>query len=273
VADDESPSRRSAGKTVDPTVPASARIWNYWLGGRDHYAADRIVGDMIKAMLPSIVDVAKQSRAFHGRAVRYLAGEAGIRQFLDVGIGLPTPDSTHKLAQSVDPACRIVYVDNDPLVLVHARALLTSTPQGRCWYVDADVRDPDVVLTEAGKTLDLDRPVALLMLGILGSIADYDEARAILRRLVDALPSGSYLALNDGTNAIRPEAATAAARLRTDAGAPYYLRTSEEITGFFEGLELLEPGVVSTSRWRPDSNNVNGLPEAVDALCGVARKQ
>jgi hypothetical protein len=263
-------SRSSTGKTIDPTVPAAARLWNYWLGGRDNYAADRAVGDMVKAMLPGIVEIARQSRAFHRRAVRHLAGEAGIRQFLDVGIGLPTPDSTHKIAQGIDPACRVVYVDNDPLVLVHARALLASTPEGACAYVDADVRDPEIVLMDAGKTLDFDRPIALMMLGILGNIADYDEARAVLRRLLAALPSGSYLALNDGTNVIQPEAATAAARLRIDAGVPYHLRTREEIAGFFDGLQLLEPGVVSTSRWRPDTGG--GLPAEVDAHCGVARK-
>jgi hypothetical protein len=273
MAGDELPSGGPVRPTIDATVPASARIWNYWLGGRDHYAADRAVGDMVKTMLPSIVDVAQQSRAFRVRAVRYLAEEAGIRQFLDVGIGLPTAESTHKIAQSVDPSCRIVYVDNDPLVLVHARALLTGTREGACACVDADVRDPDDVLAEARKTLDFDRPVALMMLGILGSIADYGEAREILQQLLAALPSGSHVAVNDGTNAIRPEAATAAARLRTDAGAPYHLRTRAEITGFFSDLELLEPGVVSTSRWRPNTDHISGPPDEVDALCGVARKR
>jgi S-adenosyl methyltransferase len=255
---------------IDPTVPHSARVWNYWLGGTDNYPADRAVGDQIKAMLPDIVDLARHSRAFLGRAVRHLAGEAGVRQFLDVGSGLPTADNTHEIAQGVDRACRVVYVDHDPLVLAHAQALLTSTPDGACAYVDADVHDPDAILAEARKTLDLDQPVALMMLGILGNVAEYDEARAILGRLLVALPAGSYLVLNDGTYAIRPEESTAAARLRADAGDPYQLRGREEITGFFAGLELLEPGVVSTSRWRPDPGG--GLPGEVDALCGVARK-
>jgi SAM-dependent methyltransferase len=250
---------------IDPTVPHSARVWNYWLGGSDNYPADRAVGDQIKALLPDIVDLARHSRAFLGRAVRFLAGEAGIRQFLDIGSGLPTADNTHEIAQGVDRTCRIVYVDHDPLVLAQAAALLTSTPEGACAYVDADVHDPDAILAEAGKTLDLDRPVALMMLGILGNVADYDEARAILGRLLDALPPGSYLVLNDGTNAIRPEESTVAARMRADAGDPYQLRGREEITGFFDGLELLEPGVVSTSRWRSDT------AEEVDALCGVGR--
>jgi hypothetical protein len=250
---------------IDSTVPHSARVWNYWLGGTDNYPADRIVGDQVKAMVPSIVDLARHSRAFLGRAVRFLAGEAGIRQFLDIGSGLPTADNTHEIAQGVDRTCRIVYVDHDPLVLAQAAALLTSTPEGACAYVDADVHDPDAILAEAGKTLDLDRPVALTMLGILGNVADYDEARAILARLLADLPPGSHLVLNDGTNAIRPEEAEAAARLRAEAGDPYQLRGREEITGFFDGLELLEPGVVSTSRWRSDT------AEEVDALCGVGR--
>ncbi|TQM11736.1 SAM-dependent methyltransferase [Pseudonocardia kunmingensis] len=260
--------------TLDPAVASSARVWTYWLGGRDHYAVDRAVGDMVTAMLPSIVDVATQSRAFHGRVVRHLVEDAGVRQFLDVGIGLPSSDSTHELAQSADPSCRVVYVDNDPLVLVRARALLTSTPQGACGYVDADVREPEVILAEAAKTLDLQRPVALLMLGVLGSIADHTRARRVVQRLLDALPPGSYLALNDGTHDLRPEASVAAARLRTDAGAPYHLRTRAEIADFFDGLQLLSPGVVSPSRWRAAADGVDGagLPEAVDAFCGVARK-
>jgi hypothetical protein len=255
---------------IDSTVPHAARVWNYWLGGSDNYPADRAVGDQITAVLPGIVDVARHSRAFLGRAVRFLAGAAGIRQFLDIGSGLPTADNTHEIAQGVDRACRIVYVDHDPLVLAHAQALLSSTPEGACAYVDADVHNPDAILAEAGKTLDFDQPVALMMLGILGNVADYDAARAILGRLLDAVPPGSYLVLNDGTNAIRPEEAAAAARLRAEAGDPYQLRGRAEITGFFAGLELLEPGVVSTSRWRPDPDG--DLPDEVDALCGVARK-
>jgi SAM-dependent methyltransferase len=250
---------------IDPTVPHSARVWNYWLGGTDNFRADRMVGDQVKAMVPGVVDVARHSRAFLGRAVRHLATEAGIRQFLDVGSGLPTADNTHDIAQGVDRTCRIVYVDHDPLVLAHAQSLLASTREGACAYIDADVHDPDAILAEAGKTLDFDRPVALMMLGILGNVAHYDDARAILGRLLAALRPGSYLVLNDGTNAIRPDVAEAAARLRAEAGDPYHLRSREEITGFFDGLELLEPGVVSTSRWRSDT------PEEVDALCGVGR--
>jgi hypothetical protein len=258
---------------INPTVPHSARVWNYWLGGKDHYAADREAGDKVREVYPGVIDVARQARAFLVRVVKYLAGECGISQFLDIGTGLPTSNNTHEVAQGINPRARIVYVDNDPIVLVHARALLASTKEGACAYIDADARDPGYIVEQAGKTLDLTQPVGLMMLGVLGNIADYTQAKAIARHLVDAVPSGSYLVINDGTNAIQPEAAIEAARLRAEAGDPYYLRTHEEITSFFDGLELLEPGVVSTSHWRPDVLLSDGKPPpAVNAYCGVARK-
>jgi hypothetical protein len=174
-------------------VPHSARVWNYWLGGKDNLAADREVGDRVRDIYPEIVDIARVSRAILARAVRYLAGEAGIRQFLDLGTALPTADNTHEVAQRVAPESRIVYVDNDPMVLVHARALLTSTPEGATDYIDANVREPNKILQAAGRTLDFTQPVALMMLGILGNVRDTDEARSIVNRLVDAAPSGSCL--------------------------------------------------------------------------------
>jgi hypothetical protein len=176
---------------INTAVPQSARIWNYWLGGKDNYPVDRAAGDQYREAFPEIVDVARASRQFLTRAVRYLAGEAGIRQFLDVGTGLPTADNTHEVAQRVAPQSRVVYVDNDPLVLAHARALLTSTPQGATSYIDADLHEPDKILQGAAETLDFTRPVALMLMGILGHVTDYDEARSIVRRLLDALPSGS----------------------------------------------------------------------------------
>ena len=185
---------------IDTSVPHSARVWNYWLGGKDHYPVDRIVGDQVMAMFPDITRLARADRAFLGRAVRYLAGEAGIRQFLDVGTGLPTANNTHQVAQAIAPESRIVYVDNDPLVLVHARALLTSTPEGACDYIDADLRDTDMILSEAAKTLDFTQPVALMLLGIMGQVANSDQPESIIKRLLDALPSGSYMALSDGVN-------------------------------------------------------------------------
>jgi hypothetical protein len=253
---------------LDTNVPHSARIWNYWLGGKDNFAADRQVGDQVREVFPGIVENARASRAFLGRAVGHLAADLGVRQFLDLGTGLPTANNTHEIAQSVAPQARVVYVDNDPLVLVHARALLTSSPEGVTDYIDADVRDTDRILREAQKALDLTRPVALVMLGILGNIPDYDEARSIVARLVAEVPSGSYLVINDGSST--SEAIAAGARVSSAGGHPYALRTPAEITAYFDGLELLEPGVVPTTRWRPRPADDPG-PE-LDGHCGVARK-
>lgn len=258
---------------INPTVPHSARVWNYWVGGKDYYAADREVGEKVRETFPGVIDVARQSRAFLARVVTYLAGECGIDQFLDIGTGLPTSNNTHEVAQGINPRARIVYVDNDPIVLVHARALLTSSKEGACAYIDADVRDPGYIVEQAAKTLDFTRPIGLMMLGILGNVPDYTQAATITRQLVEAIPSGSYLVLNDGTNAIQTGAANEAARLRAEAGDAYHLRTREEITGFLDGLGLVDPGVVSTSHWRPDILGSDGaLPPAVNAYCGVARK-
>jgi S-adenosyl methyltransferase len=257
---------------LDTSVPHSARVWNYFLGGKDHFEADRKLGDQIKQIFPDIVDIARESRGFLVRAVTFLAGEAGVRQFLDIGTGLPTANNTHEVAQRVAPSSRVVYVDNDPLVLVHARALLTSGPEGATEYVDADLHDPDRILREAARTLDLAQPVALMLLGILGHVVDYDQARDIVRRLVAALPAGSYFVINDGTNVINPEARNAATQASIDAGTPYISRDPRDIAGYFEGLELLEPGVVSSPRWRPDLDAGAPLPAEVDVFCGVARK-
>lgn len=268
---EQTPASDRPAPAIDTSTPHSARVWNYWLGGKDNYPIDRQVADQVREVYPGIVDVARHSRAFLGRAVRYLAGEAGITQFLDLGTGLPTVDNTHEVAQRVNPACKIVYVDNDPLVLVHARALLNSTREGVCEYVDADVRDPDYVLEQAARTLDFTRPIALMMLGILGNVWDDGQAKAICDRLVAALPSGSYLALEDGTKAVDPEAAAEAEKTRAEAGDPYRLRSPDQIAAFFDGLHLIEPGVVSVSRWRPEATPW-GLPEEVTAFCGVAAK-
>ncbi len=257
---------------IDNTVPHSARIWNYWLGGKDNYPVDREVGDQFCAMFPDIVPVARASRAFNARSVRYLAAEVGIRQFLDIGTGLPTANNTHEVAQVVAPECRIVYVDNDPLVLTHARALLTSTPEGACLYIDADLREPDKILQAAVQTLDLGQPVALMLNNILGHITDDAQAYTIASRLMDALPSGSYLALNDGTNVIRGTEFEEAIQVWNQASSvPYRLRSIEQIARFFDGLELAEPGVVSVSRWRPEVNPF-GVPAELDEFGGVGRK-
>jgi O-methyltransferase involved in polyketide biosynthesis len=257
---------------IDTTVPHSARIWNYWLGGKDNFAVDRAAGDAWEATFPGMRDIARASRSFLTRSIRYLADDAGIRQFLDVGTGLPTADNTHQVAQRIAPEARIVYVDNDPLVLAHARALLTSTPQGATAYVHADLRDPDKILAEAADTLDFTRPIALILSGVLGHVVNIDQARSIVRGLLAGLPSGSYLSLNDGTSVIAREELEQATQDYNDSGAlPYVQRTPAEIASFFDGLELVEPGVVSCPRWRPD-RAPGGPPAELDAFGGVGRK-
>ena len=257
----------TAGTAIDTTVPHSARIWNYWLGGKDNYAVDREAGDHYKDIFPGIAVVAQTSRAFLTRAVRYLAGEAGIRQFLDIGTGLPTADNTHQVAQRVAPESRIVYVDNDPLVLAHARALLTSAPEGSTEYLDADIRNPAAILDAAAGLLDFTQPIALMLMGIMGHFTD-EEAYPIVSRLLAGLPSGSYFALYDGADT--NEAFNEAQRGYNESGAvPYHLRSPEQFARFFEGLELVEPGVVPVPHWRPD-------PDApaveIYSYCGVGRK-
>jgi hypothetical protein len=270
MADDHSPAPDLAAKTgIDTSVPHSARIWNYWLGGKDNYAVDREAGDAYRAIFPGIIDVARTSRQFLTRAVRYLAGEAGIRQFLDIGTGLPTADNTHEVAQRVAPESRIVYVDNDPLVLAHARALLTSNPGGSIEYLDADIRNPEAILQAAAALLDFRRPVALMLMGIMGHFTDA-EAYPIVRRLLAGLPSGSYFALYDGADT--DPAFNEAQRGYNQSGAvPYYLRSPEQFARFFDGLELVEPGVVPVPHWRPDPGSA-WQAEPVYNYCGVGRK-
>ena len=259
-----------AGAGIDTTVPHSARIWNYWLGGKDNYAVDREAGDQYVKIYPGIVDIARAGRAFLARAVRYLTLEAGIRQFLDVGTGLPTVDNTHELAQRAAPASRIVYVDNDALVLAHARALLTSTPEGVTDYIDADMRDPAAVLARAGATLDLGRPIGLMIMGVMGHIPDDDEAQSIVRRLLAGLPSGSFLALYDSLDI--SGALNQAQQGYDDTGAvPYKLRRADQIGRFFERLEFVTPGLVRCPEWRPEAGQAGGAP-GVPTLAGVARK-
>ncbi|MCX2181556.1 SAM-dependent methyltransferase [Streptomyces sp. SKN60] len=250
-------------------IAHNARVWNYWLGGKDYYPVDREVGDRVTAFHPSIGAVARADRAFLGRAVTRLTAGAGIRQFLDIGTGLPTADNTHEVAQRIAPDSRIVYVDNDPIVLTHARALLTGTPEGRTEYVDADARDPERILAAAAGTLDLSRPVAVLILGILNFVLDLDEARAIVRTLMDAVPSGSYLVVTHPTYdpEVGGEANVAAMEFwNANATPPITARSRAEFASFLDGLDVLEPGIVSCARWQ--------APEAADVAQygAVARK-
>ena len=252
--------------SLDTSRPQPARRYNYWLGGKDNFAVDRQVGDQIRAAFPDIVDNARASRAFLVRSVGHVTAEAGIRQFLDVGTGLPTADNTHEVAQRIAPESRIVYVDFDPLVLSHARALLTSSPQGVTQYVDADGRDSAKVLAEAAKTLDFGRPVGLIMSGILGHVTDDDQADAMVREYLAALAPGSYFIALDGAHSI--EHGEAEKIWNEQANPPYVLRSHTQFARFFDGLELVEPGVTSAPLWRPTDLD----PQRLDVVCGVARK-
>jgi O-methyltransferase involved in polyketide biosynthesis len=262
----------TAGTAVDTTSPHSARIWNYWLGGKDNYAVDRQAGEQTIAVLPEIVDIARASRQFLVRVVRYLAADAGIRQFLDIGTGLPTVNNTHQVAQQVAPESRVVYVDNDPLVLVHARALLTTSPEGATDYIEADARDVGTILERAAATLDFTRPVAITMLGILPFIGDDNEAKAIVTGLLAVVPTGSYLAITHSTSEVSGERVIEAVRQWNQvAPTPYRLRSPEQIAAFFEGLELIEPGVVPCPRWRPEPDNIGNVQD-MDEFCALGRK-
>ncbi|MFF5720919.1 SAM-dependent methyltransferase [Streptomyces buecherae] len=262
------PSDRHVPTGVDPSVPHSARVWDCLLGGKNHYAADRQAAAAFEAAIPKVRAYARSGRGFLTRGVRYLAAEAGVRQFLDVGAGLPTAYNTHEIAQSVAPRSRVVYVDHDPMVLLHVGALLTSTPEGATAYVEADMRDTTTVIEAAGRTLDLSRPVGLVLSDVLGHIVADDEARAVVRRLVTALPAGSYLALSHA--APGDPAAVAAQEAYNESGAiPYVLRDRETIARFFEGWELVEPGLVTWPRWRPDA--ATEQHEHVPGYAAVAR--
>jgi len=270
VTESSAASPQEYSPKLNPKVAHTARVWNYWLGGKDNFAADRAVGDQIQAVVPDIVQSARADRAFLGRVVRYLVSDVGIRQFLDIGTGLPTANNTHEVAQALVPECRIVYGDNDPMVLAHARALLTSDPLGETDYIHADAREVDKILVEAARTLDFSRPVALMLLGILNFVGDDAEAHSVVDRLVDAVPSGSYLVVAHPTKEVNTQAAEEALRLWNENAEPKLtFRSRPQLASFFHRLELLEPGVVSCSRWRPE-------PGADDAevyqFCAVGRK-
>ncbi|MFF8022938.1 SAM-dependent methyltransferase [Streptomyces sp. NPDC007896] len=254
------------------TRPHTARIWNYWLGGGDYYEVDRAAGERIRQLHPGIGDYARADRLFLGRAVRHLIAECGTRQFLDIGTGLPTADNTHEVAQRFAPDARIVYVDNDPLVLAHARALLTSAPEGRTDHLDEDLRNVDAILERAARTLDLSEPVGLMLLGVVIFIGDDVEAYDIVRRLLEGLPSGSHLVLSHTITSPAMPDVDAAVSYWNQHGTPWITqRTPEAIARFFDGLDLLEPGVVSCSRWRPEATD-GDEPAEVAMFGGVGRK-
>jgi S-adenosyl methyltransferase len=258
--------------TFDTSVAHQARIYNYWLGGKDNYAADRKAAERVMQAYPDILIGVRAQRAFLGRAVRYLAGEAGVRQFLDIGTGIPTADNTHEVAQLVAPDSRVVYVDNDPTVLAHARALLTSSPEGATDYLDADVRDPETILREAARTLDFSQPVAVLLLGILHGIPDAADPWDLVARLLAAVPSGSYLVIAHPTIDITSDQmAEGQRRYNESAASPIKLRTRAEVARFFEGTDMVDPGLVQLHRWRPGP--ASPVPRHdVAAYGGVGRK-
>jgi S-adenosyl methyltransferase len=255
---------------IDYNIPHSARIWNYWMGGKDNYDVDRIAGDEWAKQDPEIVPCAIQSRQYIIRVVRYLAGECGIRQFLDIGTGLPTMQNTHEVAQSVAPDAKIVYIDNDPVVLAHARALLTNTTdEGVTAYIDADLRNPEQIISDARNILNFHQPIAVMFMGVLGHVANLDEACSIVRTVLDAVVPGSHVAHYDG---LMTPLRRAAQQEYADTGAvPYHNREPEELARLYEGLEIVEPGLVSPSLWRPNHSQV-GTPEPVSLYGGVARK-
>jgi hypothetical protein len=237
---------------VDTGVAHIARVYNYWLGGKDNFAADREAAELVISSYPTVLASVRAQREFLGRAVSYLAAEVGIRQFLDVGTGLPTVNNTHEVAQAVAPESRIVYVDNDPIVLAHARALLTSSPQGATAYLDADLRHTSAILAEAAGTLDLSEPVGVMLIGILHCVPDSDDPAGIVNRLLDAVPSGSYLVIAHPASDIHAtQIGTAANRLNQVMAEPVTLRARAEVARFFDGLDLVEPGLVQLHRWRP----------------------
>ncbi|GAA0909279.1 SAM-dependent methyltransferase [Streptomyces thermoalcalitolerans] len=260
------------GRRIKTDQPHTARIWNYWLGGKDNYEVDQRAGDEIRRLHPGIGDYAQADRKFLGRAVRHLAGEQGVRQFLDIGTGLPTADNTHQVAQRVAPESRIVYVDNDPIVLAHAAALLDSTPEGRTDYLDDDLRNVDSILEQAARTLDFSEPVALMLLGVVIFIEDDEEAYRIVRRYMDRLPKGSFLVLSHTITRPDMPDVDAAVAFWNEHGTPKLTqRTPGAVARFFDGLELLEPGVVSCNHWRPDDSAERERPE-VAMFGGVGRK-
>lgn len=258
---------------IDTSVAHSARVYNYLLGGKDHFAADREAGDQMIAALPNVVSGSRMNRAFLARAVRFLVGECGIRQFLDIGTGIPSASNTHEVAQAIAPGTKIVYVDNDPIVLAHARALLTGSPEGAIAYLDADLRRPDDILRAASRTLDFHQPVALMLLMVLHMIPDADGPYQIVRRLLDALPTGSYLALSHPPSDIMPDGVAEVQRRLNQhlgPGASMTARSHSEIARFFDGLEIVEPGLVQVHQWRLGGEADLNAPASI--WCAVGRK-
>jgi hypothetical protein len=261
-----------AAPSLNPAVPNPARIWNFWVGGKDHFKADRELAEQFDQVVPKMPLIARLTRQFIADTVSKLAAD-GIRQFLDIGTGLPTANNTHEVAQRLAPDSRIVYADNDPVVLAHARALLTSSPQGKTAYLDADLRDPSKILIQAAETLDFSQPVAVLLIAVLHFVQDSEDPYRIVRTLMDAVPSGSYLALLHGASDVGSDNMPEAERRYNErASAQFTTRDREHVSRFFDGLDLTEPGLVNLSRWPQGTAGGDNAHADVAAYCGLARK-
>ena len=258
---------------INTNIPQSARVYDYWLGGKDNFPADRALGDAIAEQVPTIRTMVRGQRAFLRRAVRWLAAEAGVRQFLDIGTGIPTTGNVHEVAQEVAPKARVLYVDNDPIVLAHARALVPGTNSGAVEFILADLRQPEAILADPAvtRTLDLGQPVGLVLVGIVHHLRDADDPRRILAALLDPLASGSYLVLSQSSGDFDPEAMARLAAVSEQGGIPNVPRSLADTERFFTGLELVEPGLVPLAAWRPDPGT-GADPRGVYAYGGVARK-
>jgi O-methyltransferase involved in polyketide biosynthesis len=270
VPDDEDAALAEKLRGFDTAVPSPARMWNYWVGGKDHFAADREAADKIMAAMPSLPAIARSVRYFLIDIVHSLTVDYGIRQFLDIGTGLPTADNTHDVAQRAAPESRIVYADYDPVVLAHARALLTSSPEGQTDYIEADLRETGTILSAAARTLDFSKPVAILLLAVLHFIPDEDDPYAIVRELMDAVPSGSFLVIVHAPSDRSPQEMAEQTRRYNESGAELMRpRSQEEILRFFTGLELIGPGIAPLSEWLPEGQ---AGPASGEAVAGVGRK-
>ena len=257
---------------LDTSVAHPARVWNYLLGGKDNFAADRAVAENVLEVMPVMGTVARAGRAFLATAVHHLAAEAGVRQFLDIGTGLPTASNTHEVAQCVAPESRVVYVDNDPIVLAHARALLTSDPRGATAYIEADVRDTGKIFREASGLLDFTAPVAVALLAILHFIPDSDDPYAITARLMEAMPSGSFLVISHASSDIQAETVAAGALAYNQHSAvSVHPRTGAQVARFLDGLEIVPPGVVPLGHWQPGPPSAVSRP-GLPTYCALGRK-
>jgi O-methyltransferase involved in polyketide biosynthesis len=257
---------------IDTGLAHPARIYNYWLGGKDNFAADREAGSRALEADPGILHGVRANRRFLKRAVHHLASETGIRQFLDLGAGLPAMDNTHEVAQAAAPGTRVAYVDNDPIVLAHARALLTGTLSGCTTCIDVDIRDTAAVLADAARFLDFSQPVAVMMLMVLQLIPDSDDPQGIVTRLMAALAPGSYLVLSDTASDIRPDiVAESQRRLNARMAGSQTRRSRAQIQRYFTGLDMLPPGLVPLNQWRPAADDPDPGEDAA-AYCGIGRK-